>query len=307
MQQTTRRLARMIPSGISVLVFAVCWAAAAVSPAAAQVAPSPPTQAASAPAGCARDLVPHALTLRTDDGLKLAADYYGSGRVSGPGVVLLHMIPPHFNYKSYPPEFIQALVGAGFSVVNVNRRGAPGSEGVAEAAYKGPDGWLDVKAGRDYLVRQAPCRVAPGAVVLIGASNGTTSAFDYAWMAARSAAGGAARTGAELRPPAAIVLLSAGPYSENQHSLSSLLPRLTGVPIWAAYPEREREWNSAARRQAAEAGVSWRTRLFTPGAHGTKLFGTNPEITAELVAFLRGVLADGVAGVPGRSGDGVRP
>jgi pimeloyl-ACP methyl ester carboxylesterase len=223
--------------------------------------------------------MPQAITLRTDDGLRLAADYYGSGRTGGPGVVLLHMIPPHFTYKSYPPEFIQALVGAGFSVVNVNRRGAPGSEGVAEAAYKGPNGWLDAKAGRDYLVRSAPCRVTPEAIVLIGASNGTTTAFDYLWEAAAQPE--------ELAPPEAIVLLSAGPYSENQHPLRALLPRLATVPIWAAYPEREEEWNRAARRQAAQAGVSWRTRLFTPGTHGTKLFGSNPELTAEVVEFLR--------------------
>ncbi len=229
---------------------------------------------------CRRRAEPVAVTLRTDDGVALAADYYPGGRRGGPGVVLLHMIPPHWTHKSYPSDFIFALVEGGFSVVNVNRRGAPGSEGVAEEAYRGDSGWLDAKAGRDWLVA-AGCAVPSEAVAMIGASNGTTTVLDYALRAART--GG-------IDPPAAMVLLSGGRYTEAQQSLEEALGVLGGVPALVAYPAAEREWNERARGLARGAGGDWRFVELDPGDHGTKLFASDPEIAGRIVGFLGGVV-----------------
>ena len=64
--------------------------------------------------------------LLTEDGVNLIAKHYTSGQRGAPGVVLLHMIPPHHTYENYTPEFIEALRSEGFDVINVNRRGAAG-------------------------------------------------------------------------------------------------------------------------------------------------------------------------------------
>ena len=84
-------------------------------------------------------------TLKTRDGVTLKADYYPASP-GAPGVVLLHMIPPHWERSSWPTEFIGALHKRGWSVINIDRRGAGESGGVAKEAYEGENGRYDVEA-----------------------------------------------------------------------------------------------------------------------------------------------------------------
>ena len=75
------------------------------------------------------------------------------------------------------PQDIDALVERGFTVLNVDRRGAGDSGGVAREAYTGPNGRLDAVAARAFLLDSA-CGVAPDRIAFVGASNGTTTIVD---------------------------------------------------------------------------------------------------------------------------------
>lgn len=239
-------------------------------------APTDAHGGADAAAGCSA-AGPVEITLRTDDGVSLIADLYTTGQVGGPGAILLHMIPPGNSKDNYPAEFIAPLVARGVHVLNVNRRGAPGSGGEAEDAYLGPNGKLDAKAAYDYLTSHA-CAVPPAQIALVGASNGTTTALDFAVFAAGDAS---------VEQPAAMVFLSGGSYTENQNLIANELDVLEGHPVYFAYPPGEAAWNDAIEASAPD---TWTFVEYTPGGHGTQLFTSNPESIGDVVDFIDGIL-----------------
>jgi dienelactone hydrolase len=219
-----------------------------------------------------------AVTLKTDDGVDLIADIHPSGRTGAPGIVLLHMIPPHHDKSNYSPEFIAKLVDRGWTVINVNRRGAKGSGGVAEEAYKGDKGWLDAKAGVDFL-RAHPCATPAEQIVIVGASNGTTSTLDFTVKSAADA---------ELTVPKGLVFLSGGTYTEAQHRLAEVKDAVGGLPILFAYPPEEAEWNLAIHEgaNAGNYGASWQFKAYEAGGHGTKIFDSTPAAMDAVADFI---------------------
>jgi hypothetical protein len=223
------------------------------------------------------------VTLTTVDGVALEGDLYTTGKPSGAAVVLLHMIPPFNNRKGYPKEFIDALLAQGLSVLNIDRRGAGGSGGVAEDAYLGPLGKWDPRAAVE-LLTALPCAPHPDRIGVVGASNGSTSAYDFAawaWSAENDAA---------VAKPHALVFLSGGQYTENQTPIDpAQQPWAAALPFAFHYPPVEAEWNQALQRGAP---ATWSFEQHTPGAHGTLLFGSNPEISAKVAEFLASALAE---------------
>ena len=209
--------------------------------------------------------------LSTSDGVALEADYVASGREGAKAVVLLHMIPPGNDRTNFPPSFVSALAEAGYSVLNVDRRGAGASEGVAKDAYEGPHGRLDAVAALSFLA-SAPCAVRASDVAIVGASNGTTTALDYASEAD------------EADRPAALAFLSPGGYTENQHTLAQGLEALGDRPVFVGYPPGERAWPEAAR---ASAPGTWTFVEYEGGQHGSRLFSSNPEVANDVLSFLR--------------------
>lgn len=210
------------------------------------------------------------IALETDDGVRLIADFDTPAAIGETGVILLHMIPPNTK-ANYPASFRSLLTGRGHVVINVNRRGAPGSEGVAEEAYTGPNGKLDAKAGYDTLF--GACSGLKR-YVIVGASNGTTTALDFTLFAAGDAG---------VRAPTALVFLSGGPYTENQSKVADNLETLGAIPAFLAYPPGEAEWNDGI---AALAPAQWSFHEYQPGAHGTHLFESNPEVPGEVADFI---------------------
>lgn len=212
------------------------------------------------------------VSLTTDDGVSLQADFHASGVRGGPAVLLLHMNPPDFDRKSFPSAFIQKLVDGRLSVLNLDRRGGGGSKGVAAEAYTGPKGKLDVKAAMDFL-NAHPCSPNPAKVAIVGASNGSTSALDY--LAYATSAG---------RPtPAAFVFLTGGDYTEAQTTMASVKSATQSLPWFFLYAQSERDWSV---KQQAGAPRPWRFQEYYPGEHGTELFRTNPEAMAEAASFV---------------------
>lgn len=198
----------------------------------------------------------------TDDGIRLVADFAPAGPRAA---ILLHMIPPGNTRANYPAEFIAALNARGVSVLNVDRRGAGDSDGVAREAYEGPNGWLDAKAARDFLAASG-CDVDLTRVTLVGASNGTTTALDYAIEAADDAA------------PAALVFLTGGGYTENQHRVAEHRPTLDALPLLFVFSTAERQWSAGFA--GLTAAPDWRFEEFADGAHGTRMFGAVPASIA---------------------------
>jgi hypothetical protein len=116
-------------------------------------------------------------------------------------------------------------------------------------------------------------------MVLVGASNGTTTALDFTV---------ASTTDASLVTPRGLVFLSGGAYTENQHAIADRLSLLQPLPILFAYPDSEGEWN--ATQQAHDTG-QWQFTQYAGGAHGTGLFDSNPESAAATADFV-GVVLD---------------
>ena len=218
------------------------------------------------PQACAGD--PEVVTFATADGVSLEADFVPSGQDSGRAAVLLHMIPPSNDRTNYPNEFINALAGAGYTVLNVDRRGAGGSGGDPTAAYEGPDGKEDALAAVAWLA-QSDCAIEASEVVLFGASNGTTTALDY--------------TIASKTPPRALVFLSPGGYTENQNTVSEHRDVLSSVPLFVGYPDSESAWPESVRDVG---GKNWVLRQYDGGSHGSRLFTSSPSVSDDILGFL---------------------
>ena len=221
--------------------------------------------------GCA-DEPPSVVQLTTDDGVDLVGDLHPS-TPTGRGAVLLHMIPPSNDRSNYPPAFIHALTERGFTVLNLDRRGAGDSSGNARDAYTGPNGRLDAKAAWDQLLA-APCGVVPERTVLVGASNGTTSVLDF--------------TADPFLPrPAAIVFLTGGGYTENQTAIEANRDALATLPINFVFSTQERAWSAGF---LADAPDPWHFDEYDPGGHGTRMFGAAPDSVASVADWLAEVV-----------------
>lgn len=210
------------------------------------------------------DAVSTVVSLETADGLTLEADAY-PGPQGGPGVVLLHMNPVHYDRTGWPQSFAESLVADGWTVLVPDRRGAGGSEGEPEAAY-GPDGVYDVRAAVDWLRDEGAPEIA-----LVAASNGSTSALDYAVTASE----------AGYPAPIAQAWLSPGDYTETNHTMSEL----SQARLFLGYPPEEAGWPEDQR--SLDPGT-WTFRVYDGGEHGTLLFASNPEVADDLRAFLGG-------------------
>ncbi len=217
--------------------------------------------------GCA-DEEASVVELTTDDGVRLVADFH-PGPATGRAVALFHMIPPSNDRTNYPTGFIHALVERGFTVINVDRRGAGDSDGDAREAYTGPNGRLDVKAAWDHLLAPG-CGVRAEQVGLVGASNGTTSVLDF--------------TADPFLPrPAAIVFLTGGGYTENQTAIAANGDALSTLPIDFVFSTDERAWSAGFAGDAPEV---WNFDEYAPGGHGTRMFGVQPDSVTAVADWL---------------------
>lgn len=185
------------------------------------------------------------------------------------------MIPPSNDRSNYPRAFIDALTSAGITVLNVDRRGAGGSEGVAQEAYEGPKGRLDVVAALRWLNDEAPCAIDGSRLALVGASNGTTSILDYT-------------LGEGALPLRALVLLTGGGYTENQNNIADHRATLDQQHMQFVFSTAERAWSAGFQEGAPQI---WNFEEFDPGAHGTRMFGERPESIERVAQYLSGRLA----------------
>lgn len=210
------------------------------------------------------------VTVETRDGVRLEADVRAAPDRGAPAVLLLHMVPPRFDRSGWPADLRAALHARGWTVMALDRRGAGKSGGDPKDAYEGELGKWDVEAAMRSLDA-----AGAGPIVLLGASNRTTSMIDYtAWAAANGA-----------RMPAGLGYLSGGPYTENQTRVADL-PRL---PSAFFYPASEAAWSDAQKPHVAPGSTF---HLYNPGDHGTKLFATadGAKVRDDVVDFVARVV-----------------
>ncbi len=211
-------------------------------------------------------------TLQTRDGVCLAGDHW-TGADGAPGVLLLHMNPEANDRSNWPVAFAALLRERGLHVLRLDRRGAGDSGGEAEDAFFGSKGRNDAEAGVDALLDGGA-----GPIGIIAASNGTTTAIDYAtWDAASEAL-------------AAVALVTGGTYTENQTDMAA--HAATGLPTQFVYAADEAQW-SELQRPLDPGNWSWTEAA--PTGHGTILFDETPDVGAVLADWSEDRLAE-VAG-----------
>ena len=208
-------------------------------------------------AGC--DGTQSVVQFDTSDGVTLEADYIRPSKTSAGAAALFHMIPPNHDRTNYPQRALDKLAEKGIAVLNVDRRGAGGSEGNPREAYQGPNGKLDVEAAVRFLTsgdRECPSDSAK--IVLVGASNGTTSVLDYT----------VARQDTQLPDPSAIIWMSPGRYTIAQNRISNNRNTLDTIPIFWIHPDNE-PWSNQFKNNAPSG---WKFKEIQNGRHGTLNF-----------------------------------
>ncbi|MCB9677249.1 MAG: alpha/beta fold hydrolase [Alphaproteobacteria bacterium] len=246
------------------------WIAMILAACTGSTAPAPveePAVAAPSPAPVAEveppaPSVKHTETLQTRDGIELEADIW-LGEPGANGVVLLHMIPPHWDRTSWPTSFVEMLSKQGWSLCVVDRRGSGKSGGAPTDAYQGEKGKYDVEA----CVKRLQAH-GLGKLGIVGASNGTTSMLDYAVWA----------PGEGLPEPAVLGFMTGGPYTENQTGVVLV----EHIPAVFTFSQAEREWSGGLK------GVSpkWTFHEYLTGDHGTKMFDVRPDVAHDLLRGL---------------------
>ncbi|MCO4768582.1 MAG: hypothetical protein KDA24_01035 [Deltaproteobacteria bacterium] len=220
--------------------------------------------AATNDANCGAD--EEVVSFTTSDGVDLEADWRPASEPGRGVLVLFHMIPPQNDRTGYPERVRDAFAEEDVAILNVDRRGAGGSGGDAEDAYFGDGGRLDVEAAVSFaLDSERGCDVNPDALVLVGASNGTTSVYDYV-----------VEGDDDLPFPAAVIFMSPGQYTEAQNPLEPNQDDRQwslSFPILWLYPTNEPYSNAFV----PDAPGAW-SFVERGQQHGTSMFsGANLE------------------------------
>jgi pimeloyl-ACP methyl ester carboxylesterase len=208
------------------------------------------------PPACEGDTQERAVLFETVDEVLLEADYQPAATQGRGAVVLVHMIPPSNDRTGYPQRVRDQFRDLDLTILNLDRRGAGEAAGDPLDAYEGSGGLWDLEAALGFLISDfvADCPVDPEKILLVGASNGTTSVLDYA-----------VEHEADLPEPTALSFMSPGRYTENQNFFRDN-DDLEDLPIQWLYPTDE-DYSSifvgqSERWEFVERG----------GAHGTRMF-----------------------------------
>ena len=204
------------------------------------------------------------ISLETRDGVVLEADYISAFEEDRPGIVLLHMNPESNDRSNWPESFVSKLADRNYAVLVPDRRGAGNSEGVAQDSFQGESGKYDVEACVSYL-EEAGVR----SVSIVAASNGTTSALDYAVWA----------PGEALPEPLSMVFMTGGNYTENNTEMTEL----TAEKLLFTYSTEEKGWSEM--QQAVDPG-SWTFMEYGGGGHGTRMFDAIPASEDDIKDWL---------------------
>jgi len=214
---------------------------------------------------------PRTITLRTDDGVNIAASLYEASRHPAPAVVLLHMLT---RSRDDWQGFGNRLADAGISALAIDLRG----HGSSGSGTVGADGeidlsrmMLDVTAASAYLTGRTDL-VKPGAIGILGASVGASLAI------LEAAADPAIRSLALLSPGVEYRTLRVDEAMKKYGERPALLVAASNDP----YALR------SVKRLAAIGGGIRETRTLEGTGHGTVMLAREADLGRLLVDwFLR--------------------
>ncbi len=216
----------------------------------------------------AADPVMHAVSLRTDDGLTLAAEEWLPSEGARPpaGVLLIHSFG---NSRRTWGGFPATLARAGYRVLSIDLRGHGESqriEGDPERILEDPAlAPNDMRAGLAWL-RSAP-GADPSRLGIVGASVGAN-------LACVADGHGLVRAAVALSP-----------HRDRAHMLAGGKPlHMQSILFIAASGDPGRE--SFARRLSLEARNPKDVRIFRGAEHGEAILAAHPEAAAVILQWL---------------------
>ncbi len=206
------------------------------------------------------------VTLRTDDGVAIAATYVQAGKGPAPAVVLVHM---QTRNRADWESLTDRLADAGIASLAIDLRGhgasgaGPGGAGDLSASA------LDVKAALAFL--RARSETIAGRLGVIGASIGANIAL------------AAAASDPGVR---AVVLLSAGIDYRGLRGDAAM--RKYGDRPAMLVASLEDPYATRSARELATLGGGLRELRLTSGAgHGTVMLQRQPDLAGAIVDWLK--------------------
>jgi dienelactone hydrolase len=213
------------------------------------------------------------VTIRSDDGVALAATFYEAPRQPAPAVILLHM---QTRSRDDWQAFAHRLADSGIHALAIDFRGHGGSA----AGPAGNDGQpnlsrlvLDVQAARNYLAGR-PEAVRGSSIGILGASIGANVAILHA------AGDGSIRS---------LALLSPGLDYRSLRTEAALRKYGTRPALLVAGGDDPYALRSV--RELAKAGEGLReVKTLGPAGHGTVMLSRDPDLERALVDWFQRTL-----------------
>lgn len=213
------------------------------------------------------------VSLRTDDGLTLAATWYEPSTRPAPALILVHML--HRSRREWDGVG-QRLAAEGIGALALDLRGhgeSPGAIAAGEAAQADYGAMvLDVKAARRYLVQRSD--VSQSRVGIVGASIGAN-------LAALEASGD---------PSIASLVLLSPSLDYRGLRIEAAVKKLAGRPVLLVASDDD-PYALRSVRDLQKAGGGTRELLVLKQAgHGTSMLARDPDLARVLVDWFRRTL-----------------
>lgn len=210
----------------------------------------------------------HRTTVRTEDGLNLAATWYEPSSRPAPAVILVHML--HRSRQDWEPLAFR-LAKEGIAALAIDLRGHGDSRGAEAAGEDLAKLLLDVRAARRFVAGRAD--VEPTRVGIAGASLGAN-------LAALEAAADATI--------ASLALLS--PSLEYQGLRIEAALRKYGARPALFVAGDDDPYAARSARELAKTGSRHELLLLTGAGHGTRMLAGAPDLLRSLVDWFRRTL-----------------
>jgi uncharacterized protein len=212
------------------------------------------------------------VTLRTDDGVQLAATWYEPSSHPAPAVILVHML----NRSRRDWENLgQRLSSDGIGALAVDLRGHGESSGTAVADPMQPDYGtmvLDVKAARRYLAQRSDVQQAR--VGAIGASIGAN-------LVTLEAASDASVVSLALLSPS---------IDYRGLRIDAAVRKLATRPVLLVASDDDPYASRSAREIQKSGGGPREILMLRQAGHGTAMLDRDPELPRLLVDWFRRTL-----------------
>jgi pimeloyl-ACP methyl ester carboxylesterase len=221
---------------------------------------------------------PHAaatqrVTIRTDDGVSLAATWYEPPSRPAPAVILVHML----NRSRRDWESLaQRLSSEGIGALTLDLRGHGESSGIAVADPAQPDYSsmvLDVRAARRHLAQRAG-EVHQTRVGIIGASIGAN-------LAALEAS---------TDPTVASLALLSPSIDYRGLRIEAAVRKLATRPVLLIASDDDAYASRSAREIQKAGGGPREIVILKQAGHGTAMLGRDPDLPRLLVDWFRRTL-----------------